>query len=365
MMQLRHFPQCQLIPEEDRMKLAAMKRGICAASASSPDKPHISSRQQYWVDSAHKLGFMDTVDGIRFAAEEILDNNKRSLASFFSYDADNCGPVIDLPADHAILAPSKRIKRTRGSCMNLDTPERYTSHHNAQNNGSPAIPAVSPDLDQPDIRLKGPLNTARVELLTSLIGDSDLVRIDDIDLVPDYLMIAMAQMEPCFLEDWDRVGCYRDRQKGFKGMCCKHCAGQQGHGKFFPASVGGLSQTTTAQTILKHVAFKCEKCPTTVREAVLKYQDDSSLKEATNRTVNDTKPKYGSRKFFFQRVWSRLHGEIVPSSMSSSEKHHSESQLGVSLSTFSVSSSCPGLASTNNSISDDDSASDIIISVEL
>jgi hypothetical protein len=141
-----------------------------------------------------------------------------------------------------------------------------------------------------------------------LLGDSTLVIQKDRDLVPDALFVAMAQMKPCKLTQADRVGCYKTRGIGFVGMCCKHCGGQPGFGRYFPNSVRSLAQTTTSQTILKHIGGKCRFCPPTVRKAVLELQRQQAHKEglATGR------PRYGSRKIFFQRMWARLHGKTKP-----------------------------------------------------
>ncbi|KAG7347938.1 hypothetical protein IV203_016643 [Nitzschia inconspicua] len=143
---------------------------------------------------------------------------------------------------------------------------------------------------------------------TDLLGDSTLVSLKDRDLIPDSLFIALAQLKPCKLQQADRVGCYKTREIGFVGMCCKHCGGQPGFGRYFPNSVRSLAQTTTSQTILKHIGGKCRFCPPTIRKAVLELQRQQAHKEglASNR------PRYGSRKIFFQRMWARLHGKNQP-----------------------------------------------------
>lgn len=176
-----------------------------------------------------------------------------------------------------------------------------------------------------------------------LLGDdSTLVLLSDRDLVPDALFVAMAQMKPCTLTMADRVGCYKTREFGFVGMCCKHCGGQPGFGRYFPNSVRSLAQTTTSQTILKHIGAKCRFCPPDIRQAVLELQRQQAIVEgaaavtSSNSSVSGGnsntaaaaaaggRPRYGSRKIFFQRVWSRLHGtsktgSIVRSSSSEAE----------------------------------------------
>jgi hypothetical protein len=137
-----------------------------------------------------------------------------------------------------------------------------------------------------------------------LLGDSKLVFMKDRDLVPDALFVAMAQMKACKLTQADRVGCYKSRELGFVGMSCKHCGGQPGFGRYYPNSVRSLAQTTTSQTILKHIGSKCRFCPAHLRQAVLELQRQQAAKEG----IAAGRPRYGSRKIFFQRIWARLHG---------------------------------------------------------
>lgn len=131
-----------------------------------------------------------------------------------------------------------------------------------------------------------------------------LVVAKDRDLIPDALFVALGQMKPCLLLQSDRVGCYKTRTLEFLGMSCKHCGGQPGFGRYFPNSVRSLAQTTTSQTILKHIGGKCRACPTNVRKAVLELQRQQAHKEH----LTNGRPRYGSRKIFFQRMWARLHG---------------------------------------------------------
>jgi hypothetical protein len=84
----------------------------------------------------------------------------------------------------------------------------------------------------------------------------------------------------------------------------QHCGGQPGFGRYFPNSVRSLAQTTTSQTILKHIGGKCRACPPNIRKAVLELQRQQAHKEH----LTNGRPRYGSRKIFFQRMWARLHG---------------------------------------------------------
>jgi hypothetical protein len=101
----------------------------------------------------------------------------------------------------------------------------------------------------------------------SLIEGSQLVSMSDRELVPDALFVSMAQMKPCVLTESDRVGCYKSRPEAFAGLCCRHCGGPF------------------------------------IRQAVLELQRQQTLKESGS----SSRPRYGSRKIFFQRIWGRLH----------------------------------------------------------
>jgi hypothetical protein len=173
-----------------------------------------------------------------------------------------------------------------------------------------ANPAAVALLDRERALLAGERTPALLEESQSdpswekLLEGSDLVLMKDRDLVPDALFVAMAQMKACKLTQADRVGCYKSREIGFVGMCCKHCGGQPGFGRYYPNSVRSLAQTTTSQTILKHIGGKCRFCPPQIRQAVLELQRHQAAKEG----MSSGRPRYGSRKIFFQRMWARLRG---------------------------------------------------------
>jgi hypothetical protein len=153
------------------------------------------------------------------------------------------------------------------------------------------------------------------EQMKELMGDTELVKIDDRHYVPDYLFLAMAQLRPCNLVEDDRIGVYKAREIGFLGLCCKYCGGDPGRGRYFPQTIRSLSQTTTSATIEKHVKQKCRAMPAQIKNAVsaLKKEQDWLDKLAKDRITNryESRPKYGSRKVFFEQFWARLHGDNV------------------------------------------------------
>jgi hypothetical protein len=342
MMQCRHFPHCHKIPLELRNKLSSMKRGS-GYSVGPPitDDSNILSapgRMQYWIDSAITLGLVDSPDGIRFDAN--YNKNKQKYNNTTNIQ-DTCVISISTtsttPCKDILSSPSNQNNSNSNNIHTKLTNSQELVSFNSYNsvedyNQSLTTPQMKPKTSNRQAIVtpndKNESSYANKDYILSLLGESNhnIISIEDKDLVPDYLFLAMAQMKPCTLTEADKVGCYKDRQVGFVGMCCKHCGGQPGFGKFFPATVRSLAQTTTSQTIVKHISSKCRICPVHIREAVLKLQQqDQGVKDkvetSTTKQENEqqdpqqqqqqgfeAKPRYGSRKIFFQRIWTRLHG---------------------------------------------------------
>ena len=188
---------------------------------------------------------------------------------------------------------------TQSSDFRNSSPFQYETSDEDTCSPNPSPPHVASQLmdgRKPDLQ-------DRLMDFDALIADSKLVCIEDRDLVPDPLFAAMAQMKRCRLQHADRVGCYKNRELGFIGMSCKWCGGQPGFGRYYPNSVRSLAQTTTSQTILKHITSKCRFCPPEVRNTILELQQLQAAREG----LPTGRPRYGSRKIFFQRVWQRLH----------------------------------------------------------
>lgn len=141
-----------------------------------------------------------------------------------------------------------------------------------------------------------------VSLLDHILAQSDIVSIKDRHLVSDTTLVAMAQMKMCYITEEDRIGRCKDHKVGFKGLCCKHCggkAGKPGYGRYFPSSLRSLAQADSCQQIIKHVSSKCTSCPADIRSVILEM----------HRLETSERIRYGSRRIFFRRVWTRLHGE--------------------------------------------------------
>lgn len=141
---------------------------------------------------------------------------------------------------------------------------------------------------------------------TLLEEHSDVEEEPRVPVVTDYdretvtpsLFLLLDQMELCHFTEQDRAGGrskIKDCPVGFPGIQCKHCRGKAGFGRYFPTSVGALTSANSDRNILNHL-LKCRKCPYPIREQLTR-QDESS------------KNRRGSRKVFFERIWSRIHAD--------------------------------------------------------
>ena len=235
-----HLDCCLSMPTEVKDKIEALK-----LSCSSR-----GGRKQYWIDSGRRLGLVDTAHGIHFGR-------------------DPYGPLPPL------TGPSINFKEGRRRRM-LKASAELEARKAAQEETKEEVPTVD---------------------------DRPLVFENDQCLISDYLYLTLEQMAPCTLMEADRVGCYKTRKVGFPGLACKHCVGQAGCGRYFPASEASLSQTTTSQTIMNHVR-NCRRCPTEIREN-LEIMKRNRMGPDGKRA---DKPKHGGRKVFFHRLWCRIQG---------------------------------------------------------
>jgi hypothetical protein len=176
----------------------------------------------------------------------------------------------------------------------------------AQAKKEEVLAEVEPEVDNEDVEMSPESDTADPAVSAPPVppvDDRPLVFPEDKPLISDYLYLTLEQMSPCVLMEADRVGCYKTRKVGFPGLACKHCVGQAGCGRYFPASEASLSQTTTSQTIMNHVR-NCRRCPIEIREN-LEIMKRARMGPDGKRA---DKPKHGGRKVFFHRLWCRIQG---------------------------------------------------------
>jgi hypothetical protein len=214
-------------------------------------------RKQYWIDSAKRIGLVDTSFGIHYGRD----------------------PKEPLPP---------LVSEGGGGLSRRSTSEMEENHDELDMENANEWERSMSYGDDP---LDGCENGSNV---LDDVAAYPLVTPEEKHLVTDYLYLALEQMQPCKLQDADRVGCYKGRRTGFPGLACKHCIGRKssfhsllsfyhpmkffifsvssnkyileaGCGRYFPASEASLSQTTTSQTIVNHVR-NCRRCPLEVRE---------------------------------------------------------------------------------------------------
>ena len=256
-----HLDCCQAMPPDIRAKIEALK-----LSSSSR-----GGRKQYWIDSAKRLGLVDTVHGIHFGRDPL-------------------GPLPPL------AGPSVNSKEGR---KKKEAQNKKNGAADEDANGGPFGPPI-PQLDE-----------------------RPLVFPEDEPLISDYLYLTLEQMSPCVLMEADRVGCYKTRKVGFPGLACKHCVGQAGCGRYFPASEASLSQTTTSQTIMNHVR-NCRRCPVEIREN-LELMKRARMGPDGKRA---DKPKHGGRKVFFHRLWCRIQGIPIEESKGQTKEKKKRTKRG-------------------------------------
>lgn len=217
----QHFEYCERIPEDVRRRVETLKETTS----------NRGGRKQYWIDSAKRVGLVDTPWGVHFGHDPT--GPLPPLSEVRSASANNAGhdSVVDDEDEFGIqqIGSTDTGSPSKGEG---GAPSSYTGQSGA-------------DAQEPE--------------------PYPLVESEDRSLISDYLYLALEQMQPCNLMDADRVGCYKGRSLGFPGLACKHCVGQAGCGRYFPATEASLSQTTTSQTIVNHVR-NCRRCPIEIRE---------------------------------------------------------------------------------------------------
>lgn len=233
-------------------------------------------RKQYWIDSAKRLGLVDTPHGIHFGRDPLGPLPPLT------------GPSVNSKEGRKKKPPTPKTASPPPPPPAVDSPEAVKSEEVEAPPPAPPEPEPEPEPEEPP---PPPVDTR------------PLVFPEDKSLISDYLYLTLEQMSPCVLMEADRVGCYKTRKVGFPGLACKHCVGQAGCGRYFPASEASLSQTTTSQTIMNHVR-NCRRCPMEIRET-LEIMKRNRMGPDGKRA---DKPKHGGRKVFFHRLWCRIQG---------------------------------------------------------
>jgi hypothetical protein len=149
-----HFDHCESIPKEFKEKVSSLQ----------DNTSNRGGRKKYWVDSAKRIGLVDTPFGIHFGRDPKDPAPSLGGLHLSSVEEDDASQQSE---------EASPLKRGYGG-ENVEEPEYY--------------PLVLPE-DRP--------------------------------LITDYLYLALEQMVPANLQDSDRVGCYKARRTGFPGLACK------------------------------------------------------------------------------------------------------------------------------------------------
>jgi hypothetical protein len=304
-----HLECCLSMPHQVRARIEELK-----VSCSSR-----GGRKQYWIDSAKRLGLIDTPHGIYFGRDpkgtlpplsgpSVNSKNRRSPKSGLPKKSSK---FLDLSGLNAMGRESPSLDDDEGGDDDgTDADDDQDLDDIVQPSGviSPErinIAAIVGKEKEKKSKVKEKKAKDKKSLLPPPppppVDSRPLVFPEDKALISDYLYLTLEQMAPCSLSDSDRVGCYKTRKTGFPGLACKHCVGQAGCGRYFPASEASLSQTTTSQTVMNHVR-NCRRVPADIREN-LELMKRNRMGPDGKRS---DKPKHGGRKVFFHRLWCRI-----------------------------------------------------------
>jgi hypothetical protein len=117
-------------------------------------------------------------------------------------------------------------------------------------------------------------------------------------LVPDALLASLALMQPCEIQESDRVGPYRDHVTGMIGFCCPYCNGQPDNGRYFPNRMKQLLDGQYDFKMLRHFAVQCPNCPSTIRNTIVRLAQDDVAKPVKRSKT--------SRTTVWSYVWKQL-----------------------------------------------------------
>jgi hypothetical protein len=167
-----HVECCPAVPSTIRKKIETLKKSISARKGG---------QEQYYIDSAKRLGLVDTPQGIRFGRDPY-----GLVPALESASVSNVGD------------------KTVGDCSEKEKVGK-------EDDVAPEAALNTPDVAPEDLY--------------------PLVLPEDKELISDLLYLTLEQVQPCLLIEADRVGSYKKREVGCRGLACKHCGGKAGCGR--------------------------------------------------------------------------------------------------------------------------------------
>jgi hypothetical protein len=130
------------------------------------------------------------------------------------------------------------------------------------------------------------------------LADNDWVSTQDIGVTMDSVLLSIAQFKVCALTQDDRIGRYMQQEIGYTGLCCKHCFGQPGYGRYFPSTLPSFVSSFPG-TAVKHIADDCSSCPKWIKHVVCET-------ERIGQRSQIRQPDHHGSKGLFQKIWEML-----------------------------------------------------------
>jgi len=132
-------------------------------------------------------------------------------------------------------------------------------------------------------------------LLTEAVLRSDTVGPDGQKLMTDFVRTVMEQIIPCRATEADSARKFRRVAVGYPGLCCRHCRGVPGEGRYFFST---LESITTASTTLEKHLLKCAHVPAEIKSMIMAARLTHPLQRK--------ELPVGSQQAYFNRLWDRL-----------------------------------------------------------
>jgi len=173
-----HLDCCLSMPGDVRNKIEQLK-----VSCSSR-----GGRKQYWIDSAKRLGLVDTPHGIHFGRDPL-------------------GPLPPLAGPSVNSKEGRQKKKAPAKAHAI-----LAANAASLPSMSPSEPNVAPPSPPKQQEMEPVIEPEELLPPPPPVDNRPLVFPEDQDLISDYLYLTLEQMSPCILMEADRVGCYKTRQ---------------------------------------------------------------------------------------------------------------------------------------------------------
>ena len=246
-----HFETCTRIPHDVRQTVESLRASTSARGG----------RKQYWEDSARRLGLIDTRKGIYYSWDpkkpmpeefrdkiilqnmgrhQLIDAEQAERMGVRSLTSPTSESIATTPGG-AAGAIGAGVGASGGASGGGGGTAMTDGSIRSSSDGKLDVTSTTPTNLGSEIGAEssskgasggggggGDVGGEMVPILPTkltennpalmLEDDYDLVLPDDEPLISDYLYLALRQMKPCLLNNADLVGCYKDRETGFRGL---------------------------------------------------------------------------------------------------------------------------------------------------